>query len=144
VRTAVAAQVEPRSHALSRAEVALSLAVAASALVAARLYPLWSRGLELLCPLLALTGIPCPTCGGTRALTALAAGDPMGALAWNPAVALGGIAAAAWIPIGLLVLVGVVAAPRIPTHLPTATRWAVALLIGANWVYLLLNFRGWA
>lgn len=34
------------------------------------------------------TGIPCPGCGGTRALACLGAGDLEGALAMNPAVAL--------------------------------------------------------
>jgi hypothetical protein len=38
------------------------------------------------CPWRALTGIPCPGCGGTRALLRLAGGDPLGAAAMNPAV----------------------------------------------------------
>ena len=35
-------------------------------------------------PLKLLTGMPCPLCGGTRAVTALAIGDFLLALAYNP------------------------------------------------------------
>lgn len=41
-----------------------------------------------LCPLLQLTGIPCPSCGGTRATVHLLAGDPMAAWQTNPGVSL--------------------------------------------------------
>lgn len=43
----------------------------------------------LACPLRSLTGIACPTCGGTRAVLSLLHGDIAGALAWNPFVILG-------------------------------------------------------
>lgn len=36
------------------------------------------------CPLLNLTGIPCPSCGGSRAFARLLAGDFAGSLALNP------------------------------------------------------------
>jgi hypothetical protein len=45
----------------------------------------------VLCLVKALTGIPCPSCGVTRSLVALAAGDVAGALGANP---LGLLAAA--------------------------------------------------
>jgi hypothetical protein len=40
------------------------------------------------CPLRALTGVPCPGCGLTRAMFALAAGDPAGAFRHHPLVVL--------------------------------------------------------
>ena len=74
----------------------LVLAAAATAL------PSWLRLMLPVCPLRAVTGIACPTCGGTRAVLALLRGDVTGSLAWNPFVALGlaglfALGAAAWI-----------------------------------------------
>ena len=55
-----------------------------------------------LCPLYLATGTPCPSCGGTRALVHLAAGDPLAALGSNPGVTV--FAAL----VGALVVAGVV------------------------------------
>lgn len=44
------------------------------------------------CPLRALTGIPCPFCGGTTAAAHLGHGDVVGALAANPFVVIAGAA----------------------------------------------------
>ena len=38
----------------------------------------------ILCPFRALTGYPCPGCGMTRAFSALAHGEPLRALLYNP------------------------------------------------------------
>ena len=38
----------------------------------------------VLCPLRALTGLSCPTCGMTRASMRLGSGDPIGAIYMNP------------------------------------------------------------
>ena len=38
----------------------------------------------VLCPLRALTGLSCPTCGMTRASVRLGSGDPIGAIYMNP------------------------------------------------------------
>lgn len=55
-----------------------------------------------LCPLLRLTGIPCPSCGGTRATLFMLAGDPMAAWQANPGVSLFVVVA------GLLALAGII------------------------------------
>lgn len=48
------------------------------------------------CPLRALTGLPCPTCGSTRLVEALVAGDALGALRWNPLLFCAGALVALW------------------------------------------------
>lgn len=55
-----------------------------------------------LCPLFAVTGVPCPSCGGTRALVHLVAGDPVSALASNPGVTLSAVLVGALILAGIL------------------------------------------
>ena len=40
--------------------------------------------IPLICPFRAISGIPCPGCGMTRAFLALAEGDFLGALRFNP------------------------------------------------------------
>ncbi len=72
-----------------------SLALATAAVVASE--P--GRSLWLPpCPLLALTGIACPFCGGTRAVHAIGQGDLGAALGFNPLVVVG-------IPVFLLLFV---------------------------------------
>lgn len=44
------------------------------------------------CPLRALTGIPCPFCGGTTAAVRVGQGDVLAALAANPVVVIGALA----------------------------------------------------
>ena len=58
-------------------------------------------GQPSLCPLFMVTGVPCPSCGGTRAVLHLAAGDVAAALAANPGVTVfAGV-------VGALVLAGI-------------------------------------
>ena len=87
-----------------------------------------------------VTGLPCPTCGATHAALALAAGDPVGALLWNPLAALvlgaawaGGLAAPLWLALGLPV-------PGIPTSLSLPVRVTLVGLALADWCFLV--FRG--
>ena len=131
-----------RAVRLGKVEVALVALVAASALATARLHPLWDGLLQTRCPLLALFGVPCVTCGGTRALVALVTGDAFQALAWNPLVALGGLTAIGWLPLATLILVGWLEPPRIPTVIPVAGRRAIVAGFALNWGYLLLWFQG--
>jgi hypothetical protein len=96
-----------------------------------------------LCPLKFVTGIPCPTCGGTRALRALGHGAVLAALRLNPLVTLAALAA---IPcLVYAALVTVFGWPRIrvllaPTdhRLLRAGAW-VAIL--ANWAFLVIDHR---
>ena len=96
---------------------------------------------SLHCPFLALTGLPCPTCGGTRAFAALAGGDLWRALLLNPLVTV--------------TVVGVFAAAagslwRRLTRRPAlrialsrgeavALRGGVAAALALHWTYLVLK-----
>ena len=87
------------------------------------------------CPFKALTGLPCATCGGTRAALALARLDVVSALRWNPLAALAlplfvlfGLAA------GVLRILGrAILEPRPPL----AVRVLGLSALAANWLYLL-------
>ncbi|MGD8395157.1 MAG: DUF2752 domain-containing protein [Candidatus Eiseniibacteriota bacterium] len=88
-----------------------------------------ARGLleRYACPLRHATGIACPTCGGTRAMMALAGGHPLRAFVWNPIVTL----AALGLPLlGLLTVM----------RPPVARRGGAVLrrLLGAWWGRALL------
>src|SRR5262245_51015353 len=54
----------------------------------AAVWPILPAHPPLVCPLRAMTGIPCPLCGMTRACVAIAHGDVIGALRFNPGVVL--------------------------------------------------------
>ncbi|MFI6514385.1 DUF2752 domain-containing protein [Spirillospora sp. NPDC050679] len=53
----------------------------------------------VLCPMRAITGVPCPLCGGTTVFIELGAGHPVQALLANP-VAFAGAVGVAFAPIG--------------------------------------------
>ena len=119
-------------------------ALVAASLLAARAVrgEIWYPG----CGFRWVTGLPCPGCGGTHALAALASGDIAGALAANPLVA-GGAA----LVIGLVV---VAAAGRVfgeGGRLSSALRRIgracgitrmVVVAVLANWIYLLATHGG--
>jgi hypothetical protein len=89
------------------------------------------------CPLRGLAGIPCATCGMTRAFVHLAHGDVGLAVAASPLGAL--LAAGAWLFAAAdLARVGVGAPLPIPgvRALRVATGAGIALLL-ANWAWLL-------
>lgn len=116
--------------------------VAASALVVAWAYPLWSGHVHVACPLLQVAGVPCPACGGTRAMAALASGRIVSALEWNPLVAMAGIGLLVWLPLAALMLVGALQRPVIATTLSPLVRWGMLVLVLGNWLYLLVWFKG--
>ena len=86
-------------------------------------------------------GIPCPTCGATRATMELLQGDVMGALLMNPLYTAG---------LGLVLVYGLYAATVLFGRLPRLRftqnaglgflRWAVVAVILINWAWLL--YRG--
>jgi hypothetical protein len=98
---------------------------------------------RLFCPLKAATGVPCPTCGSTRAVQALMHFDIAAAFQLNPLTTL---ALGAWALFALYGAVVVIA--RLPR-----LRWSgrdlgrpLALGVGAalvvNWAYVLLARGG--
>ena len=74
----------------------------------ARMAADWLSHQPTLCPLLRFTGIPCPSCGGTRAGLYLLGGDPVSAFKMNAALT------AATVTLGVLALAGKVDVPWIP------------------------------
>lgn len=129
----------PRSIPERLALVGLACAGAAAA------YPAVSgaTGVRSVCPLRAITGIPCPLCGMTTAATALAHGDLGASLAANPFLLL--------LALGTAVMT-VVMAGRLSGRLPPprplapATERRVWLLVAAlalgSWAVQLARF-GW-
>jgi len=99
----------------------------------------WGRTLEHLarCPLRNATGVPCPTCGGTHAVLALARGDLPAALRENPLVTLGALLAALWTAWAVAATFWP-PARRLPSLSSRARRrlaWTAAALLLANWLY---------
>jgi hypothetical protein len=84
-----------------------------------------------------VTGVPCPTCGSTRAALAAIEGRPIEAIVFNPLVTVAGALTIAW----LVLRVG--CRRRIEFDLAPRQRtlvWIViGVLFGANWVYVILG-----
>jgi hypothetical protein len=94
------------------------------------------------CVFKGLTGLPCPTCGSTRALGRLFFLDFAGALAMNPLTTLVAVVIAAWAVADLVLL------PRrsaleldVDKRLANPLRMVALFLFLANWVYLLVAGR---
>jgi hypothetical protein len=95
------------------------------------------------CLFLALTGVPCLTCGGTRCAKSLLAGNFTDAFVWNPLVFLSAMAAALFALYAIAVIT--LRLPRIrpgpiSSREMNALRVSVALVIAANWIYLIHHF----
>ena len=119
------------------ASVALALGV---------LFLVWVRVVEfppVLCPFHALTGLPCPTCGATRALFAFVAGRPLEAIRYNPLMGLG---LALSVPyLAYAALVALAGWPRVRVALDAPMRrvgrWAGWVAVAATWLFLIVDGR---
>ena len=95
-----------------------------------------------LCVFKGLTGLPCPTCGSTRALGRLFALDFAGALAMNPFTTLVAVLVAGWAVADLALLPrGRALELEVPKPLGFALRVGALVLFLANWVYLITAGR---
>ena len=116
----------------------LWLAAAVSAIV---LRPLWLAAAPHLheCVFRSLTGIPCPSCGTTRAATAFLQGDLMTAFINNPLAALAGLLFVAGAPIAVIWTTARWSVPSLSNPLPLWVRIGAVCLIAANWIYLIVR-----
>jgi hypothetical protein len=114
-------------------------AIGALSFLVARFVPVLA--LPYRCPLRALAGIPCATCGMTHAFVALAHGEVARAFAASPLGAL--LAAGGWL-YAVADLARVAAGAPLPAVGPRALRAAAALGVAAvlaNWAWLLVRER---
>ena len=113
--------------------------IALLAFLAARFLP-WSRLDFLVCPFHLLTGLPCLSCGGTRAFVALAHLDFATAFAMNPLAAATGLAGMAYIvhATGVALRRWKPWRPRlVSVPLRRALRVGALVAVAANWAYLI-------
>ena len=112
--------------------------VAAASAVALR--PLWLALAPHLrpCVFRALTGIPCPTCGTTRAATAFLNGDLLSAFAANPLATAAGLLFVVGAPVAVVWTLAGWKVPQLPSPLPSWSRVAVVAILAANWAYLIV------
>jgi hypothetical protein len=87
-------------------------------------------------------GMPCPTCGATRAAMDLAQGDLLSALWRNPLVLLAEVALLGWLCVRL------VSGHSIRMRVAKAARpwlwWAAGLLVIANWAHVVVIDGPWS
>jgi hypothetical protein len=89
------------------------------------------------CVFKAVTGLPCMTCGTTRAFAQLARLDLAGALAMNPLATLGMLALLPWAAIDLLLLArGRALSLELSPAAARGARIAVVAAVAANWAWL--------
>jgi len=102
-------------------------------------WPILGAGIRVACPFRAITGLPCPTCGGTRAIVAFAHLDAAAALVANPLIFVAACASVAVIAYAIASRTGLI--PRISIALEPAGRGAARILIPiallAQWIYLI-------
>ena len=82
------------------------------------------------CPIKSALGVPCPTCGGTRAIIALKQLDITGAFSLNPLVTIGMFLSGIW---ALLLLI-----PNVPTP-DQVKSWVRVVLISGLVVMMLIQ-----
>lgn len=89
------------------------------------------------------TGLPCPTCGGTRAALALVRGDIVAAWGWNPLVTVGLLALVVANAYAAVVLLFRLPCLRLDAAVAGAAWWRAAAFgaLGLNWAYLIASGR---
>jgi hypothetical protein len=96
-------------------------------LATAAVVPVASDSSPVLCPLRAITGVPCPFCGMTRGVVDVVHGDVFGALSLSPGAVALAVAA-------VLLVIGVV-----PRRVSFA-RWLPFVVVGALWSFQLFKY----
>jgi hypothetical protein len=92
----------------------------------------------VVCSFKLVTGLPCLTCGGTRATWRLLALDPAGALAMNPLAAIGVVAIAAWAAADVALLArGCALRLTLSPRAAHVVRFGAVAALFANWAYLI-------
>jgi hypothetical protein len=94
---------------------------------AAAVLPIPGDSSPVLCPLRAVTGVPCPFCGTTRGVIDAVHGDVAGSLLMNPGALLLVVGA-------VLLLVGVV---KRPVAFP---RWSLVVGVAGLWAFQLFKY----
>lgn len=89
--------------------------------------PWLPHGLSLPCPLRSVTGIPCPLCGMTRAVTYAVHGDLGASVAMTP----GGIVA-------VVLALGLLAAWRV--RRVSVPAWVIPAVLGVLWAFQLAKY----
>ena len=114
--------------------------VFAGGVVFARLLMALPEGYGYVCPFHLFTGLPCPGCGGTRAVAALSGLDFAGAFRWNPMVASGALVALAFTLYAGTALVLRTRRVRI-VSISLVERVVLGAVALANWMYLIADGR---
>jgi hypothetical protein len=107
-------------------------AVWALLVVASVVMPRGAAGVATVCAFKRVTGVPCATCGSTRAAAALVRGDVVGALTLNPWVTVVVVGVPVWM---------LARRTREPVWAWTHSRavWAVmGTGLAVNWVYVVM------
>jgi hypothetical protein len=129
------------THPATTEERQLALLWFAASVSAIVLRPLWLAAAPHLhaCVFRSLTGIPCPSCGTTRAATAFLEGDLMTAFINNPLAALAGLLFVVGAPIAVIWTTAKMSIPSLSNPLPPWVRIGAVFLIAANWLYLIVR-----
>ena len=124
-----------------RSALSLQMAGLAGVLGAGVFLALTSLRLPLICPLRAMTGIPCPFCGMTTGTVATLRGDLGAAFRANlfsPLVVPAGLAGLwdRWRALRLRL-----PPRRWPAGLRKAAPWAFGAILGISWIFQLFRFN---